>query len=80
MFHERFDEAAARVLKDDSMDAARSLEGVLLDDYPGDERVEVLLEALALYNPSEGPPYVNAEGLRGAVRAAWSRLGAPASE
>lgn len=75
VFHDRFEEAAERVLSDDSMDAARSLEGVVLNDYPGDERLDDLLEALALYNPGEGPPYVNAEGLRSAVRAAWTRMG-----
>ena len=74
VFHERFQEAAERVLTDDSMDAARALEGVVLNDYPGDERLDDLLEALALYSPGEGPPYVNAEDLRSAVRAAWTRL------
>jgi hypothetical protein len=80
VFHERFDEAAARVLTDDSMEAARSLEGVVLNDYPGDERLDDLLEALALYNPGEGPPYVNWEGLRCAVRAARTRIGASEPE
>lgn len=80
VFHEQFVEAAERVLTDDSMNAARALEGVVLNDYPGDERLDDLLEALALYNPSEGPPYVDAEGLRGAVRTAWTRLGVSQSE
>lgn len=80
VFHERFKEAAERVLLDDSIDAARSLEGVVLHDYPGDERLDDLLEALALYNPGEGAPYVHADGLRSAVRAAWTRLGSSEPE
>ena len=74
MFHDRFSAAAERVLSDDSVEAANALEGVVLDDYPGDERLDDLLEALALYNPSEGLPYVDGQGLRDAVRQALTRL------
>ena len=75
MSHERFEEAAERVLGDDSMDAARTLEGVVLNDYPDDERLDDLLEALAFYNPGEGPPYIDARELRSTLRRAWARLG-----
>ena len=52
--------------------ASRDLERVVLDDYPGDERLEDLHEALALYSPSDGSPYVDADGLRRAVQnALW---------
>jgi len=52
-----------------------TLERVVLDDYPRDERLEDLHEALALYSPGEGSPYVDAEGLRRAVHDALSRSG-----
>jgi hypothetical protein len=43
MSHERFPTAAQRVLDwDDSIRAANELGGVLLDDYPGDERFDEL--------------------------------------
>jgi hypothetical protein len=52
VFDERFEVAAQRILAgDESVQAARQLEGVLLDDYPGEERFDDLLEALALYAP-----------------------------
>ena len=55
MFDERFEVAAERILAgDESVQAAQQLEGVLLDDYRGDERFDDLLEALALYAPGEG--------------------------
>lgn len=48
--------AAQRVLDgDDSADAVSALEGVLLNEHPGDERFEDLMEALALYAPGMGP-------------------------
>ena len=80
MFHVRFEEAADRVLADDSMDAAHSLEGVVLNDYPDDVRLNDLLEALAFYNPSGDPPYVNAASLRSVVAAARIRLRTPEPE
>ena len=55
MSHERFLAAAQRVLDgDDSIRAANELEGVVLDDYPGDERFDELGEVLALYAPGSG--------------------------
>ena len=45
--HERFLAAAQRVLAgDDSIRAANELEGVVQDDYPGDERFDDLAEVL----------------------------------
>lgn len=75
MFHERFEAAAQRVIAgDDSVAAANELERVVLDDYPGDERLDDLHEALALYAPGQGAPYVDAEGLRKLTGDALSRL------
>jgi hypothetical protein len=65
---------------DDSGQAAQALEGVLLDDYPGDERFDDLLEALALYAPGQGAPYVEAEALRKAVRETLVALAARSSD
>lgn len=46
---DRFRGAAIRIMDgDDSMAAARTLEGVVLDEYTGDERMEDLLEGLAI--------------------------------
>lgn len=71
MFDERFEVAAQRVLAgDESVEAAHKLEGVLLDDYPGDERFDHLLEVLALYAPGQAAPYVGVAGLRTAIREA----------
>jgi hypothetical protein len=53
MYHERFLAAAQRVLDgDDSILAANELEGVVLDDYWGDQRFDDLVEVLALYSPA----------------------------
>ena len=49
---------------DQSMVAAHELESVLLDEYLGDDRVSALVEALALYSPGSGSPYVDALELR----------------
>lgn len=38
------------------MAAAHHLERVLHDDYPGDERLDDLLEALTLYAQAKVPP------------------------
>lgn len=76
VFDERLAAAAKRVLAgDESMAAASDLERVVLDDHPGDERLEDLHEALALYSPFDGSPYVDAEGLRRAIQDALNRMG-----
>lgn len=52
---ERFHQAATRILAgDESIAAANELEGVLIDEYLGDERTEDLIEGLALYSPGSG--------------------------
>jgi hypothetical protein len=69
MSHQRFLGAAQRVLDgDDSIRAANELEGVVLDDYPGDERFDDLLEVLALYAPSQGNPYSEADEVHAVIR------------
>jgi hypothetical protein len=71
VFDERLLAAARRVLDgDDSSNAVSALEGVLLDEYPGDERFEDLLEALALYAPGMGSPYLGRPEIRDAIRQA----------
>ncbi len=75
MSHERFLAAAQRVLNgDDSIRAANELEGVVLDDYPGDERFDELGEVLALYAPGQGTPYTDVGELHAAIREAPARL------
>lgn len=44
---------------DDSVQAANHLESAILDDHAGDEAFDELLEALALYAPGRGRPYVD---------------------
>jgi hypothetical protein len=69
MSHERFLAATQKVLDgDDSIRAANELEGVVLDDYPGDERFDELGEVLALYAPGQGSPYSEADELRTIIR------------
>jgi hypothetical protein len=76
MYHERFLAAAQRVLDgDDSIRAANELEGVVLDDYPGDERFHDLVEVLALYAPGQGSPYSEAQQVREVIRATIADLG-----
>jgi hypothetical protein len=70
-----FAELARRVLSgDESMEAARALEAAVLDQYPGDERLDDLLEALSLYAPGSGRPYYEPRELRDLVRDAMSVL------
>ncbi len=74
----RFDAAAERVLQgDESRHAASLLEGVVLDDYPGDERLEELLYMLSMYSPGAGAPYCDAQGLRDVVERAMIALRHP---
>ena len=69
MYHERFLAAAHRILEgDDSIRAANELEGVVLDDYPGDERFEELIDVLSLYSPGNGPPYSDSAEVRRIVQ------------
>ena len=75
MFDQRLLVAAQRVLSgDDSANAVGDLEGVLLDDYPGDERFEDLLEACAFYAPGLGSPYIGRAEIRDAVRKALTAI------
>lgn len=75
MLHERFEKAAHKVLTgDDSVVAANELERVVTEDYPGDDRLDDLLEVLALYAPSQSPPYTGPDELRQAVQDALAAL------
>lgn len=75
MFHERFEAAAQRVLAgDESVIDANALERILTEEYLGDERLEELHEALALYAPGQGSPSTGADELRRAVRDALATL------
>lgn len=75
MYDDRLLAAAQRVLDgDDSADAVSALEGVLLDEYPGDERFEDLSEALALYAPGMGSPYLGYAEIRDAIRQAMRTI------
>ena len=51
-----------------SIRAANELEGVVLDDYPGDERFDELGEVLALYAPGLGIPYSDKRQVREIIR------------
>ena len=69
MHHDRFLAAAQRVLDgDDSIRAANELEGVVLNDYLGDERFDDLGEVLALYAPGLGTPYSDAQQVCETIR------------
>jgi hypothetical protein len=75
VFHERFEAAAQRVLAgNESVVAANALERILTEEYLGDERLEELHEALALYPPGQGSPYTGADELSRAVRDALATL------
>ncbi len=74
----RFEAAARRVLQgDESREAASLLEGAVIDDYPGDERLDDLLYTLSMYSPGTGAPYCDAEELREALGRALSDLHNP---
>jgi hypothetical protein len=63
--------AARRILDgDDSRQAAASLEEALHTYTPYEERFDDLLEALALYAPSMGSPYIDHGQLCNAIRLA----------
>lgn len=55
---QRLTQAAGRFLHGHaSVAAAQELEGVLIEEYLGDERTEELLHVLSLYSPGGGKPY-----------------------
>ena len=67
--HERFLAAAQRILDgDDSALAASELEGVILDDYAGDERFDRLGYVLSMYSPGQGTPYTDSAEVRTAIQ------------
>lgn len=75
MSHERFIEAAQRVLGgDDSIRAANALEAVVLDDYLSYERFDELGEVLALYAPGQGRSYSGVEELRQVIRRTFASI------
>ena len=49
---------------DESVRAAQALEGVLIEEYLGDDRTEELLYVLSLYSPGSGVPYSEASDVR----------------
>ena len=65
MSHERFG----------SIQAAQALEGVMLIDYPDDERFDELGEVLALYSPGQGTPYTDVSDLHAAIQKIAASLG-----
>ena len=68
---ERLVTAARQILEGDtSIEAARRLEAVVLDDHPGDERLEELVYVLSMYAPGAGSTYFDAEDLREVVKQA----------
>ena len=77
----RFEAAARRVLQgDESRQTANLLEGVVLDDYPGDERLEELLYMLSMYSPGVGAPYCDAKDLREVLERALIALRHPSGD
>jgi hypothetical protein len=81
MMPDLFHDVAMRVLQgDESREAASLLEVAVLNDYPGDERLDELLYVVSLYSPGAGAPYCEAEELRDAVRRALTDLGDPAGD
>ncbi|MET3773498.1 hypothetical protein ACJJV6_17610 [Arthrobacter nitrophenolicus] len=74
----RFQEAAQRILDgDESKIAAAALEGVLLDEYLGEEDMENLLFALSLYAPGDGPEYFDGPQLRRTLQETLSNVHFP---
>ncbi|MCP1415489.1 hypothetical protein [Paenarthrobacter sp. A20] len=62
---ERLQQAADRFLGgDESVRAAQALEGVLIEEYLGDDRMEELLYVLSLYSPGGGVPHSEASDVR----------------
>lgn len=75
VFREQLEAAVQRVLAgDESVLAASELERIVVEDYLGDDRLDDLLEALALYAPGQGSPYTGPAELRRAVRDALATL------
>jgi len=74
----RLEGAAKRVLLgDESREAASALEGAIVDDFPGDERLDELLYALCMYSPGAGAPYLDARELREVLKRALVSVGEP---
>jgi hypothetical protein len=72
---ERLQESADRfICGDESMRAAQALEGVLIDEYFGDDRTEELLYVLSLYSPGSGVPYSEASDVRPLVLSTLENL------
>lgn len=76
-------DAASRVLAgDDSRVAAEELEGVILEEFDNleDPRIVALVEALALYAPGSGSPYVDPPELRELIAATLLTLNASTAD
>ncbi|MHC8609887.1 hypothetical protein ACW4FP_19790 (plasmid) [Paenarthrobacter ureafaciens] len=77
----RFQEAAQRILDgDESKIAAAALEGALLDEHLGEEDMEDLLFALALYAPGDSPEYYDSPQLRRTLQETLSNILLPRQE
>ena len=59
---------------DRSPSLVRRIEAEATAEVGDDERFDELMEALALFRPGGGPPYLDEEGLAGALREARAAL------
>ena len=75
MSHERFLAAAQRVLDgDDSTEAANELKDVVLEEFPGDEQYDELVEVLARYASDQDDPGTVTEEVRTVIRETIARV------
>lgn len=69
MSNERFLAAAQRVLDgDDSIEAANELKDVTLDEFPGDQRYDELVDVLTRYASDQHDPGTVTEEVRTVIR------------
>ena len=74
MSNERFLAAAQRVLDgDDSMKAANELKDVVLDEFPGDDQYDELVDVLTRYASDQDDPGTVTEEVRTVIRETIAR-------